>query len=205
MKKLIILLAVLYSVGLCAHQADISRTMLLEQEDGSWQLVVTTSLTAFEYEVEAHFGKDAFATPQAFEELVLQHLQNTISIHFNDGNLANLTSGQVALGHETNVVFTVSGVPKKMDQIEVINTAFADIHRNQSALIVLKKGVEKKQFMLDATNNHMIRLAFDEHTLREVQQAGMSVSSISIGVLTGVALLFLGVVTYRNRKELMPA
>ncbi|WP_020566663.1 DUF6702 family protein [Neolewinella persica] len=204
MKKLIILLAILSSCGLYAHQADISSTMLVEQEEGNWQLIVATSLTAFEYEVETHFGKDAYTTPQGFEELVLRHMLNTISIRFNDGEEATLTSGRVALGHETTVAFTVRGIPENIHQVEVTNTAFADIHRNQSALVVLKKDVTKKQFMLGADNNHKVRLALDNNTLREVQQAGLPVSSIGLVVLTAVILVLLGIVTYRNREDLLP-
>ncbi|MCF8244262.1 MAG: hypothetical protein K9J37_05610 [Saprospiraceae bacterium] len=44
------------------------------------------------------------------------------------------------LGHETSVVFELAGVPENFSEISVKNSSFKDISRNQSALIVLKKG-----------------------------------------------------------------
>lgn len=206
MKKYLLLLALFCgSIGLRAHQADVSTTMLVEREGGDWQLIVSTALTAFEYEVETHFGKGAYTSPAGFEELVKQHLINTISLRFNGGGQATLTYGRVFLGHETKVAFTVTGVPENMDLIEVVNTAFTDIHRSQGALVVLKQGVERKQFMLNDTNDHTAHLAIDENTLRIVKQAGLSASVAGLSLLTIILLTTLGGVLYLNRRSLLPA
>ncbi|MCP9234720.1 hypothetical protein [Lewinella sp. JB7] len=196
MKPFIFLLALLLTGSLSAHQSEISTTMLVEREAGSWQLYVNTSLTAFEYEVREHFGEHAFATPGEFRELVLQHLRNTISVTFNGNEPAVLAEGRVELGHETGVVFTVTDLPDDAREVRVVNTAFADIHRNKSALVILKQGSGKQQFELTADNDHTAALAFDGYRLSKVAPTEASVSPLAplllvLGVLA--AFFWLGV------------
>lgn len=147
-----------FSLIASAHQPDISTTMLAEQEDGSWILQIKASLTAFEYEVHTTYGKDSYKTPEEFNALVIRHLLANISIDFGDAGQAKLTDGFVKLGHETNAIFHVTGIPKTIHKTTIVNRSFKDIHDNQSALIILKKDFQKKQFNLDASNDHTARL-----------------------------------------------
>lgn len=140
------------------HQPEISSTMLVEKENGKWILQVRAALTAFEYAIETHYGKDAYKTPEEFNALVIRHLSENLSITFNKNEVIELQNGQVKLGHETNAIFELSNVPKKIKKVMVTNSAFKDIHDNQSALIVLKKGFGKSQFILNNKNKHTARL-----------------------------------------------
>jgi hypothetical protein len=149
----------LLSLFASAHQPDISTTMLVEQEDGSWVLQVRASLTAFEYEVHTKYGKDSYKTPEEFNELVIRHVTESISITFGENNAAELDHAFVKLGHETNVVFKAIGIPETITTMSVTNGSFKNIHGNQSALIIIKTGFEKKQFILSDTNEHTAKLS----------------------------------------------
>lgn len=140
-----------------AHQPDISSTMLVEQGENQWVLQIRASLTAFQYEIKYHFGDSAYATPEEFMQLVLNHVKENTAIQFNDAHVS-LDSGMVRLGHETNVVFKVSGTPEDIKSLAVQNSSFKDISRNQSALILFKEGFEKEQFILNKENEHAIKL-----------------------------------------------
>ena len=154
MRILILFFALLGTVTASAHQADLSTTMLVERADGAWELHLIASLTAFQYEVQTHYGEDAYATPEAFEELVVEHLQRTIAVRFENREAVTLTPIRVALGHETRVAFSLTGVPETVAGVEVTNTAFADIHRNKSALVVIRPNAEQQHFELTAENGH---------------------------------------------------
>lgn len=52
-------------VEMNAHQADISPTMLTQQ-NGRWIHQVSAALTAFQHEVKFHNGDNAFDTPEVF-------------------------------------------------------------------------------------------------------------------------------------------
>lgn len=140
------------------HQPEISSTMLVERNDGAWVLQVRAALLAFEYEVHTHFGKDSYKTPEEFNGLVIRHLMEHISITANDQDSVSLQNGAVKLGHEASVVFELQGMPKKMKTVTVSNSGFQDIHDNQGALIIVKKGFKKQQFLLNNQNAHSARL-----------------------------------------------
>lgn len=145
-----------------AHSPDVSSTMLVQQKDGSWILQIKAALTAFEFEIKVRYGENAFDTPEKFRELVLEHVLENLSIDFNLDECAHFQDGFVKLGHETSVVFKVIDLPETFNTITVKNGSFQHIFRNQSALIVLKKGMAKEQFILNKKNKHTATLEVKE-------------------------------------------
>ncbi len=150
------------SIGASAHSPDVSTTLIVEESDDHWVLQIRAALTAFEYEVEYHFGAESYATPEEFQELVIQHVQKQTSIYANEIDQVQLLDGVVKLGHETSVTFKLTGIPSELKLLELTNASFKEIPRNQSALMLLKKGFEKNQFRLDRNNQHKARLKISE-------------------------------------------
>lgn len=137
MFRWIMLLSILLGFGtLQAHQPDLSSTILSEQGEDKWVLQIRGALTGFEYEIHQNFGKDSYATPEEFQELVIKHVKDNVSILFDESNNVVLKNGLVRLGHETNVIFEVKGVPGNFEEVKFKNSSFKDISRNQSALII---------------------------------------------------------------------
>lgn len=170
-EKILILLSILcFALTAEAHSPDVSSTILSEQEDGKWVLQVRAALTAYEYEIHQHYGSTAYKTPEEFRQLVIQHIQKNLSVQFDQENTITLSNGVVKLGHETNAVFEVIGVPKKFSSVEFKNSTFQDISRNQSALIIFKKGLEQKQFILNDANQHTAQLQVKDGQLLSLNQ-----------------------------------
>lgn len=183
-----------------AHQPDLSSTMLVEQADNEWVLQVRSALTAFQYEVKYHFGDSAYATPKEFQDLVLELVKENILIKFNDANI-RLDSGIVRLGHETNVVFKVSGTPKDIETLFVKNGTFSHVSRNQSALILLKKGFQKEQFILNFKNEHTVKLiATDDKFILDTPQ-DKTQAYLLIFALIGLALVIAVFSFYKNKSN----
>lgn len=159
MIKWLLSICILFCVScIMAHQTDVSSTMLVEQADGTWVLQIGATMTAFQYEVIAQHGENAYDSPEQFKTLVVNHLKDNLSIYFNDQDPVELGQGRVKLGHETNVIFEVLGVPEEVKSIKVKNSSFKDIQRNQSTLLVLKTGFPKEQFVLNEENKHTLKL-----------------------------------------------
>lgn len=156
--RYIILSTLFFSFTSAVHQPDLSSTLLVERNDGTWVLQIRAALNAFEYEVHSHYGKNSYATPEEFNTLVIRHLMDNISITCNGAETVYLQKGTVKLGHETNAFFEIHGIPKKLKKIGISNTSFKDIQDNQSALIILKKGFKKHQFKLNENNKHTAQL-----------------------------------------------
>ena len=194
MYRFIMLLSLLLGFGTVqAHQPDLSSTILSEQGKDKWVLQVRGALTGFEYEIHENFGEDSYATPEEFQELVMKHVQENISILFDESNNVVLKNGIVRLGHETNVIFEVKGVPENFKEVKFKNSSFKDISRNQSALIIFKKGMKQKQFVLNNTNQHTANLIVQDSqlvSLNPTTKKAMVIPNLYIGIALLVILGF---------------
>ncbi|MDO7173537.1 DUF6702 family protein [Mariniflexile sp. AS56] len=157
-RKSMLVISLLITMVAQAHQPDVSTTMLVEKENNTWVLQISASLTAFQQEIRTHFAETPYKTPEEFQQMVITHIKNNLEISFNGGNKITLGKGFVKLGHETKVVFEVVGVPLDMQSVVVKNSAFKDIFKNQSALVLLKNGFNKEHFVLNDANNHTLNL-----------------------------------------------
>lgn len=189
-KYLLIVFAGLLSMASFAHSPSTSTTMLVEKEDGSWVLQISASLTAFQQEIQTHFADTPYKTPEEFQQMVLEHIKKNLEIHFNNNEEITLGQGIVKLGHETKVVFEVFGIPSDVQSVRVKNTAFEDINKSQSALLLFKKGFSKEQFLLDNANNYTLTLQTNGDTFVEASQ---SRADISENVLFVIAFILIAV------------
>ena len=146
--------------------------MLIEQSEGQWLLQVRSALTAFQYEIKTNYPDRVYSTPEEFQELVLEHLEKNISVYFN-GNKKNsmvIKNGYVKLGHETNVLFEIGGIPSDIQSLSAKNSTFSGISRNQSALVVMKSGFHKEQFVLNNKNEHTVKLLANNNQFTLVER-----------------------------------
>lgn len=177
-----------------AHQADISTTMIIERDNNQWVVQISAALTAFQYEIQAHYGDSAYATPEAFQALVISHLKDNVSLSFNGKDTARIEHAYVKLGHETNVVFEISGVPAVIRSADIRNSSFKDIHRNQSALVLLKKGFSKQQFLLNNANQHTANLVVNgkafQLAVTKIGNPGLALWLLAPGLLILATGLF---------------
>ena len=56
------------------------------------------------------------------------------------------------------LLLSLEGVPTEQHKLLVINTAFKEIYKSKSALILLKKGYAKERFVLNEENKHTLAL-----------------------------------------------
>jgi len=205
--KLLILISALFiSFGVQAHQPDLSSTLLVEQSENNWVLQVRASLTAFEYEVEQHFGKSSYATPEEFQDLVLKHLLANISIQYNNDQNVVLQNGKVKLGHETTVTFEVAGTPETMQLLAVNNSSFKEISRNKNALMVIKKGIAREQFILDNKNQHSVKLKVNDTDLEVITPTTMKAEFplLILGSICLVLTIFIFAYKKKQTAEVIP-
>lgn len=201
MKKVLITLAFgLYAILGFAHNPDVSTTMLVEKENNQWVLQISASLTAFQYEIKAHFPE--YKTPQEFQQMVLEHIRNNVDITFNENQKIILNEGIVKLGHETKVVFEVLDVPFEINSVMVKNTSFKDMHNNKNALLLLKAGINKEHFILNNENDHTLKLVTDNNkfVLETVNEASFLSFKLLYVVLGFIAV---GILLMMKRKKII--
>jgi hypothetical protein len=203
MKKYILLLvAGMFSMASFAHNPEVSTTMLVEKENNVWVLQLSASLTAFQQEINTHFSETPYKTPEEFQQMVLEHIKNNLKISFNGEEAVTFSKGIVKLGHETNVVFEVFGIPTTIHSVEIKNTSFEDVHRSQSAMVLLKDGFQKKHFILNNSNDYSLALEVNNNEfVQVVEQNASTFSSVIVFSLLGlIGLGFLIINILKRRK-----
>lgn len=214
MYRMILIICLLFmAMTVKAHQADVSTIMLVEKKDNSWVLQISASLTAFQQEIRTHFAETPYQTPEEFQQMVLEHIKNNLHLSFNGVGDISLSNGMVILGHETKVVFKVFGIPSEINSVLIKNSAFKDIHKNQSALFLFKEGFSKEQFVLNSANDHSLALVVNGNEFVEAghNEAGLFSSNIGIILLGVSAIVVLGLSVlglgflfkkFKSRKEI---
>ncbi|MEO1263814.1 MAG: hypothetical protein AAFZ15_33720 [Bacteroidota bacterium] len=183
---------------LSAHSPKYSSTILKEQKNNEWILVVQAPLNALQYEISTHFGQSAFSTPVEFQELVINHLKENISILINERKAVALQKGRVKLGHESSVVFQMVNMPDDVSLLIVKNSSFENIHKNESTLVILKDGFAENKFTLNNENQHTAELTVKGNQFIQYAETASSKFPSHIWLLAGLLMLALGtVLVYR--------
>ncbi|NOS93334.1 MAG: hypothetical protein HOP30_15555 [Cyclobacteriaceae bacterium] len=139
-----------------AHSPDLSTLMMYEQ-NGKSLLLIKASLIAFEGEVDYHFGKNAYKTPEEFMQLVIKHFQKTFLVIAN-GDTIQLINPQVQLGHEATLFAELQIKEKNIQSYFIRCTLFQDMPNNQCELILTTQDRPQQQYILYGGNNHEVTL-----------------------------------------------
>ena len=187
MKYFLILSFVFTSIFTSAHQIDMSTVLFSKTNDGKIVMQVTSSLTAFQGEVNYNNPKNSYATPEEFQQLVIKHFYKNFSIEVNGDVELKFINPIVILGHETKLVAEVVGMPEQLTSIFVKNEVFKDIYNNQSLVIFGLNGFpENKNFVVNKENNYQLNLELKDK-IWQVSKNGEQKSYYLIYIL--VALL----------------
>ena len=173
-----------------AHTPDLASLMIYNQ-NGKSILVIKSALTAFEGEVDYIFGKEAYKTPEEFNQLVLQHFQKNCVIIAN-GDTLKFSNLQVQLGHETNLFAELDNVPKTIESFYVSNTFFQDMNNNQCELILALNGYSQEQYVLNNENIHAVKLEMAGN--KWVVDETTDTLNLAPGLLLGLAALSIAAI-----------
>lgn len=192
LKSVMMLVVLLSGVIANAHQPDISSLTLIEQESGIWTVQINASMTAFQYEVRSAFGEDSYASPEEFNQLVLEHFRKNIMLRIN-GEDVTLNKGFVKLGHATAAVFELGDVPVEIEHVWIKNEGFKNIHDSQSIFSIVKHGLNKKTLALSEDNNYqtIVSLENNEMFISETPLNNRWSSSIIIIIALGMIIFFV--------------
>ncbi len=152
----------LVSNVLFAHNPDFSSIIISKTENGQIVMQLNSSLTAFQQEVNYVNEKGAYASPEEFQDLVLQLFESRFAIVLNDNIALEFKNSQVFLGHETKIVSELVGLPEEINHIYLKNELFKDLYNSQSVVVFLLDGFPKEKFTLQRDNQHELNLTLKE-------------------------------------------
>jgi len=91
-----------FSYQVRAHQPELSTLMFYEDKKGRCFLQVSSSLTAFEGEIDYHYSKNAYKTPQEFKDLVADYFKKNVLFVFNERDTLKFGEIQVLIPNFAN-------------------------------------------------------------------------------------------------------
>ncbi len=199
LRSLTIALLLLCANVVHAHQSELSNIMIFEQ-NGKNLLMIKSAIAAFEGEVDYHYTKEAYKTPEEFMQLVIKRFVNTCFVIVNNDTI-RLINPRVILGHETTVVAELAYMPQTIESYYVKNTFFKDMPSNQCELILTTTGLPQKQFILENANNQEVLLSL-ENGKWIVEDPSRSFFKSSNLLLWGAIFLIVGIlIVIIIRKE----
>lgn len=200
MKSVYLILLLFCAKATLAHQPDLSNLMIYEQ-NGKYLLVIKSSLTAFEGEIDYHFNKNAYKTPEEFKQLVSKHFQNKCLLVINNDTI-KFIHPTVILGHETTVFAELLNVPNKFNALYVRNTVFEDMPNNMCELILTLKGLPQKQYILNNENKQEVKLKVenDNWKVEETNASFFKSSNLLLGTLLFSSVLVVVAIAICRKK-----
>ena len=141
---------------LYAHSPELSSLMIYEQE-GKKFLVIKSSISAFQEEIDFHYKKNRYKTPDEFMQLVLKHFEKNCALIINNEKIRFINKS-VILGHETTLFAQLANFPKQINSLQISNNFFKDMNNNQCELILAFNNLPQKQYIFTNENNHAAKL-----------------------------------------------
>ncbi|WP_235048401.1 hypothetical protein [Arcticibacter svalbardensis] len=162
---------------------------MIYEQNGKSILVIKSSLTAFEGEVDYTFGKAAYKTPEEFNQLVIRHFQKNCFVIAN-GDTIKFSNIQVQLGHETTLFAELINMPKKITTFYVSCALFKDMSDNRCELILTDIGGQpQKQYILNNSNRQTVMLKTENKKWVVVETDRPF--NLSITYIIGAAILLI--------------
>lgn len=178
-----------------AHQPDLSTLIISQDNQGKYILQLNSSLSAFEGEIDYHYLKNSYKTPEEFQKLVIRYFEKNTLIVINDYKKLTFSNPMVLLGHETRLVAEVLGIPKNISSIYMKISFFKDIPRNQTVVILLKTGFPTQQYILNNENKQELHLVQNGGQWENVKQKKLNWTTqnflIMISLFIFLVYLFL--------------
>ncbi|WP_080053859.1 hypothetical protein [Spirosoma aerolatum] len=171
MKKAFLISLFLYiPTFLYAHSPQISTIVLAQTKAGQWNVLIGSSLSAFQYSLQTKGLLKESDTLQAaaFQKMILEHLRENIQIRANGNGPIELTHGMVILNHQTDVRFDLTGMPQQLQTITIRQGSFASLRNHYCILKIFPDGGRVRSFILQESNDFMISLKLSNNDLVEV-------------------------------------
>ena len=190
MKLVYLILLMLAFTPVHAHSPDLSNIMIYEQ-NGKTILLLKGSLTAYEGEVDVHFRKNAYNTPEEFMQLVIRHFKNSCVVIVNNDTV-QIVNPRVILGHETTVFAEIANLPDSISSLYISNRFFKEMPNNSGELILTLNGIAQRQYIFNNQNNHEV--AFNNDHGKWVIDETPVAMTLHSGLLVWGVLILLGAV-----------
>ena len=132
-----------------SHSSQLSTFALVKDEKGVWTAHVSASLSAF----QAVLADQKINSPEEFQKSLIQWARKSIHISAGLLNPILLKQGSVYLGHQTDVKFTLKGMPSKVESFSIENQILQQLSGHAMVFKVIYPASESNQVVLTSSND----------------------------------------------------
>jgi hypothetical protein len=163
--RILLILLFLLPLGVFGHSPQISTFALVRDTKGQWTAHLSASLEAF----ESVLGNKKFSSAEAFQKELIQQVKSAIKIKSGVLQSVTLKDGQCHLGHQTDLKFTLIGLPAQASTISVENELFKELNSHFMVFKVIDGATESNQIVLQSLNHFSAQV--------HIQPTGITVDS----------------------------
>lgn len=155
---LIALLLSVTSLNAWAHSSNFSGFLLSKGDDGQYLVQFHSALTGMEAQINRSGA--TYSDAEAFKQLALTRFKQTVQLRINQRDVT-FDDLNIQLGHNTIISARLSTPPTPITTIELHNTFFEDIPRNQMRVIFKGSNLPSEHYTLNKTNHHQLNIALN--------------------------------------------
>jgi len=201
MKKILLIISFLViNLSLKAHNAQISTLSIIQNGDKKWSLIVSSGLSAFEFELRNKFPTLDLNKLKLndFQKLFLANIKENISIKANGGNSIELINGSIKIGHETDAKFDLSGMPDDLEAFSMTNHSFSTLTDHHCVMNIITKNGISQNFVLEKNNNFELSIDLKNGVWHTSEGFGISFYIL----ISAISLFLFGILFNVLRKRI---
>lgn len=161
MKKIYFSILFLFTIVMTrAHNSQISTVSLVQNEEQIWNLYISSSFDSFKYQLISKYPDIDIdnLSAEKYQKLLLKYLQENIILTANGEKMANLHNGIIKLGHQTDLIYEVNGLPEKLTSLYLKLDGFENDSKHNSIFKIVTPQLKSKNFILKKDNEFQLSL-----------------------------------------------
>ena len=196
---------VLLSLKLMAHNPQVSNISIIQDSaTKKCSLLITVPLLTCENELHTSYPSiqiDSLSKNQ-FQQLLLNHFKKNIQFVANNNYTLVLNNGLISIGHETQLIFTLSGLPQPLQTLHLNYAALRSQYDHFAVLQISLADNTTGNFIFNNENNYTFSLINKNNKwVLADNQSAMFKPAYLIAILAGAMLAIAGFIFFIRRKK----
>lgn len=206
-KSAFTLLLVFFALELMAHNPQVSN-ISLRQDAGTkkYNLLISVPLLTCQNELSYSYPSiqiDSLSKNQ-FQELLLNHFKKNIQFIANDNDTLFISNGMLSIGHETQLIFELSGLPPVVHSMHLKYAALSSQYDHFAVMQISLADKTTGKFVFNNDNKFELSLINKNSKLVEedIQSASL-LPTYLIPAIAGTVLIIAGFIFFIKRNKIV--
>lgn len=203
--KWLFALLILISLKTLAHNPQVSNISINQDAaTKKYSLLINVPLSTCENELRNSYPsiKIDSLSKNEFQELLLNHFKKNIQFIANKNDTLLISNGMLSIGHETQLIFELSGLPQTVHTLRLKYAALSSQYDHFAVLQISLADKTTGKFVFNNDNKYELSLINKNNKLvLENNQSSFFKLAYLIPTLIGVMLIIAGFFFFKKRNK----